>query len=326
MALNEKTNTIKVAGKVNLTLNITGKRGNMHTLDMLMSTINLYDVVRFSKNNKNTVNLTSKSQLDGFDSKRFDAAMQVVADKFVAKFGSVGCDIEVEKVVPLGAGLGGSTASIIGVICALQAVAKAKNTALDDGFMLQSSAEVPNIHHGKQARNVAFDDEFLLSLGSDAPYMYRGGLARIEGVGENVTPLAFEKLWFVVVAPSSGVESRDAYKLYDELQSKNTALDCGFSAKNSLNDGCDCKGTDICASENAIKVGGSKIELRNDLTETALQLNDDVVLAMDALEKAGSKNTVMSGSGSSVISVCNSKSEAEHIFNNLHFNGFNGIY
>ncbi|MEG1528980.1 MAG: hypothetical protein RR405_01395, partial [Clostridia bacterium] len=299
----------------------------------------------------------------------FDTAMQVVADKFVAKFGSVGCDIEVEKVVPLGAGLGGSTASIIGVICALQAVAQAENTALDDGFLLSSSADVSSVHNGEQARNVVlddefllsssvdvssvhngeqarnvvFDDEFLLSLGSDAPYMYRGGLARIEGVGEKVTPLAFEKLWFVVVAPSSGVESKTAYKLYDELQSKKTALDCGFISKNSLNVGCFCKETinietnesktaikasenAIKASENTIKVGAREIELRNDLTEAALKLNVDVKLAMDELEKAGSKNTVMSGSGSSVISVCNSKSEAERIFSNLHFNGFKGIY
>ncbi|MEG2450485.1 MAG: hypothetical protein RSB09_01995, partial [Clostridia bacterium] len=178
MALHEMKNTIKVAGKVNLTLNITGKRGNMHTLDMLMSTINLYDVVRFSKNNTNTVNLTSKSQLDGFDSKRFDTAMQVVADKFVAKFGSVGCDIEVEKVVPLGAGLGGSTASIIGVICALQAVAQAENTALDDGFLLSSSADVSSVHYDEQAINVVLDDEFLLSSSADVSSVHNGEQAR----------------------------------------------------------------------------------------------------------------------------------------------------
>ena len=63
-------------------------------------------------------------------------------------------------------------------------------------------------------------------LGSDVPFCLVGGRARVEGVGERVTPLPFEARDYLLLLPPFGVDTARVYRAWDE--------DPGNAAPNAL--------------------------------------------------------------------------------------------
>ncbi|MGO9855780.1 MAG: 4-(cytidine 5'-diphospho)-2-C-methyl-D-erythritol kinase [Acidimicrobiales bacterium] len=63
-------------------------------------------------------------------------------------------------------------------------------------------------------------------LGSDVPFCLVGGRARVEGVGERVTPLPFEARDYLLLLPPFGVDTARVYGAWDE--------DPGNAAPNAL--------------------------------------------------------------------------------------------
>jgi 4-diphosphocytidyl-2-C-methyl-D-erythritol kinase len=60
------------------------------------------------------------------------------------------------------------------------------------------------------------DPEVALRLGSDVPFCLVGGRARVEGVGERVTPLPFETRAYFLLLPPFGVETARVYRAWDQ--------------------------------------------------------------------------------------------------------------
>jgi 4-diphosphocytidyl-2-C-methyl-D-erythritol kinase len=60
------------------------------------------------------------------------------------------------------------------------------------------------------------DAEAAARLGADVPFCVVGGRARVEGVGERVTPLPFEARDFVLLLPPFGVDTAAVYRAWDE--------------------------------------------------------------------------------------------------------------
>ncbi len=98
--------------------------------------------------------------------------------------------VTVEKSIPVGAGLGGGSA--------------------DAGAVLRWAGGV--------------DDDAALTLGSDVPFCQRGGRALVEGVGESVTPLAFDDRLVTLFLPNFGVNTAACYRAYDELVERGVPL------------------------------------------------------------------------------------------------------
>jgi 4-diphosphocytidyl-2-C-methyl-D-erythritol kinase len=61
------------------------------------------------------------------------------------------------------------------------------------------------------------DASTALSLGADVPFCLAGGRARVQGVGEVVEPLPFEKQIFTLLTPPVGVSTAAVYAKWDEL-------------------------------------------------------------------------------------------------------------
>jgi 4-diphosphocytidyl-2-C-methyl-D-erythritol kinase len=61
------------------------------------------------------------------------------------------------------------------------------------------------------------DPAVALALGSDVPYSVVGGRALVEGTGERVTPLAFERRQFLLLIPPFGVATSAVYATWDTL-------------------------------------------------------------------------------------------------------------
>ncbi len=187
--------TAKTPAKVNLSLCITGKRDNLHTLDMIVYPVDyLFDEVIFTPNGKSGIGkIKILCGYKGLKKRKFAKAMRPIADKIALALRASG-DVYIKKDIPLGAGLGGSSSVIV-------CMAKA----------MQAYCESVGIEH-------SLDDKFLLSLGSDVPCMYRGGVMRVQGVGDILTPINNHPNLNVEIAIAKGGSStKDCYALYDEL-------------------------------------------------------------------------------------------------------------
>lgn len=181
----------KIGAKVNLSLAVTGRRGGLHTLDMRVCSVSLYDTAEIVRGDGARFEWTSVPM--GFEKELFEPRLNEIYSVLKAKFGGEP-RFRFEKGIPSGAGLGGSSALVA-------AMAKL---------------------WGREA-GMSADDGFLLALGSDVPYMYRGGEARVTGCGESVERLPFVGRKVLIAFPEGGVDTAKAYALYDEM-SANGAL------------------------------------------------------------------------------------------------------
>ncbi len=214
-------NTVRVNAyaKLNLTLDILGAEGGCHMLDSLVTTVDLCDRIILRKRRDGLVRILMRGA--GADIPPEENNAQRAGDAFVAKYGTCGADITVHKNIPIGAGLGGSSADIAGVIA---------------GMGRLFSVSDPN---GMR--------ELAASLGSDAPFQMRGGLARIKGRGERVEALPFCTLHFLILVPKERVLAREAYARFDAAEGRRGARtasaaellsggDPAWAAKNFGND------------------------------------------------------------------------------------------
>ena len=121
--------------KLNLTLDVTGKTGEYHDLDSVAVTINLFDKIIAKKRKDKLVNVTMR----GMGSEKLvpeeNNAVRA-GEAFVKAFSTLGADITIYKEIPMGAGLGGSSADAAGVLNAL-----AKMYAVKDEKKLKELAD-----------------------------------------------------------------------------------------------------------------------------------------------------------------------------------------
>lgn len=61
------------------------------------------------------------------------------------------------------------------------------------------------------------DTGVAASLGADVPFCLVGGRARVTGIGENISPLAFEERAFTLLVPPLEVSTPAVYRAWDDL-------------------------------------------------------------------------------------------------------------
>ena len=181
---------VKSYAKVNLSLNISGVREGWHALDTVVASIDLFDTVRVRARKDKLINVFMRGRgSENIPPERNNAVR--AGEAFVETFGTSGADIEIDKDIPMGAGLGGSSADAAGVLNALAKLYKA----------------------GDLVRRKALADE----LGSDTGYMLTGGFARLSGRGTCVQPLASPRRYSMLLfLPDSPVSTAECYRRYDE--------------------------------------------------------------------------------------------------------------
>ncbi len=191
---------IKAPAKLNLTLNIEGKRSDgYHYMQMVMQAVNLYDQIKISVNSDNEINVYAEGDEipAGNDNTAYRAAKKFfeTVDTDVC-----GCDIVIEKNIPSQAGLGGASSDAAGVLVGLNELC---GTALTTEQLC----------------------EIGVQIGADVPFCIIGSTAFTEGIGEIITPLTpLCECFFVVVKPDFGMSTKDAFCLYDELEASDTVI------------------------------------------------------------------------------------------------------
>lgn len=182
---------VKAYAKINLTLHVTGIKDGFHTLDSLVTSVDLYDLIALKKRKDKLVSITMRGC--GSEGIAFEENNAVrAAQAFIDGYGTNGADITVYKNIPMGLGLGGSSADAAGVLNGLSKLYKTDDTA---GLKLLAD-----------------------SVGSDTRYMLSGGYARLFGRGNEVKNIESAlKLDFLLLAPKEGVSAAECYKTFDSL-------------------------------------------------------------------------------------------------------------
>lgn len=123
------------------------------------------------------------------------------------------------------------------------------------------------------------------SLGSDARFLLRGGFARLRGRGIDVTPLYINpKLHFLIATPKKEIAAKDCYNEFDKLPSPPLK-----QAEKLI--------------ENLTKGIIKKEDFYNALYAPACRLNAEVERVYGLIAGLSPSAVFMTGSGSSVVSV-----------------------
>ncbi len=170
--------------KLNLFLHITGRREDgFHLLQTVFVLLDFADQLRFQITSDPTIVLNY--QLAGV-SKEQDIIYR--AARALRQIAGVkqGVQIQLEKNLPMGGGLGGGSSDAATTLLAL-------NNLWGCGLELSELAEIG------------------LSLGADVPVFIYGQNAWAEGVGEQITPVELPKRWYLVLIPEINVSTEQIF-------------------------------------------------------------------------------------------------------------------
>lgn len=170
--------------KLNLFLYITGQRTDgYHELQTLFQFLDYGDELAITANDSGEITITP--QIEGVkneDNLIYKAAIALQEKTHC----SLGADIQLTKILPMGGGIGGGSSNAATVLVALN-------------YLWQTNLS---------------DDELAdigLRLGADVPVFIRGFAAFAEGVGEQLTPVEAEEKWFLVVRPNVSIATKDIF-------------------------------------------------------------------------------------------------------------------
>lgn len=184
---------LKALGKINLGLDVLGKRENgYHDVRMVMQTVYLYDQIRIAKKRESGISIFTN--LYYLPVNENNLAYQA-AELLTAEFGiKDGVKIILDKHIPVAAGMAGGSADAATVLFGM-------NRMFGLGLTQQELME----------RGV--------KLGADVPYCIMRGTVLAEGIGEELTPLPPMPRCYVLIAkPSVSVSTKLVYEKLDSCE------------------------------------------------------------------------------------------------------------
>lgn len=178
--------TLNAHAKINLSLDVLNKREDgYHTLQMIMQSIQLHDTISIHEIPSGVeINCEAPYVPNNSSNIAYKAAEAMINRYNITS----GVRIEVEKRIPVAAGLAGGSTDAAAVI-----------KGMNELFKLGAGpAELMQL--GK-------------TIGADIPYCIIGKTALAEGIGEKLTPLApFGNIPILLVKPRIGVSTAWVYK------------------------------------------------------------------------------------------------------------------
>ena len=187
-----KTVKLDVFAKLNLTLDVLGRDGTHHLIDSIVTSVDLGDRIVAKKRKDSLINVTMHGMGSENIPPESNHALRA-GEAFCSRFHTTGADITVFKNIPIGAGMGGSSADAAGVL-----------NALSQLYEVNENEEI---------------EKLAQELGSDVSYMLRGGFQRMRGRGEILEPLPVSpKLYFLLLVPKHGVSTAACYQKIDEFE------------------------------------------------------------------------------------------------------------
>jgi 4-diphosphocytidyl-2-C-methyl-D-erythritol kinase len=256
--------------KINLGLRVHGRRADgFHEISTVFQTINLHDNLTFQTRPDEGLELVcSDSSIPTGESNLVLRAAVALRERYGVR---LGVSIELEKVIPVGGGLGGGSSDAAVALVALVSLWGIKTDVCE---LMEVGAR----------------------LGADVPFFLIGGTALGTGTGTEIRSLEdASKMHLIVVNPGVSVSTAEAYKALGApaLTKADTAVNLSVSR------------TEADFPDSLSDVTS------NDFEAVVVRLHPEIGRARDALKDSGARSALLSGSGSSVFGVFESKWEAE---------------
>ena len=183
--------SVEANAKINLTLDILGKRSDgYHEVEMVMQSVGLFDRIRLDRRTKGmSLRIDAPDLLEDETNLAWKAA-RLFLD--VCKI-SEGVSMEIDKRIPIAAGLAGGSSDAAGVLIGMNHLFGTKLSAKE---LCTLGAQI----------------------GSDVPFCIEGGTMLATGRGEILRRLPdLPPLFAVLAKPPVSVSTAWAYKAYDEM-------------------------------------------------------------------------------------------------------------
>lgn len=176
---------VPAPAKLNLFLHITGQRADgYHDIQTVFQIIDYHDYLTFTLNPENDIRMiTRQLQIPDHENLAYRAAMALKQ----ASQCRLGCDITLDKNLPIGGGLGGGSSNAATTLLALNKLWKLHLSISD--LM-------------KIAR----------PLGADVPVFVGGHSAWAEGIGDITTPMILPQRWYLLLTPPCHVSTEFCYQ------------------------------------------------------------------------------------------------------------------
>lgn len=275
----KKTLIVQAPAKINIALWVKHKRSDgYHELASIMQTISLADTVTIKEIGEPGIRIFSNHPDVPLDASNLaHRAATVFFDHFALE---PHLAINIEKKIPVAAGLAGGSTDAAAVLSGL-------------ARMYDKSVTMPDL------MNMA------AGIGSDVPFVVHGGLALAEGRGEKLNffepprpPLT------VVIAVPTGVRvsTRWAYENYQP--GNNQAKETAFN--------------EVMHAYRRRDISALKTLVFNDLESVTLHRHPEVLKIKELLSATGDGVAMMSGSGPSVFALFAERKQAMQAIKNLH--------
>nr|WP_314493670.1 4-(cytidine 5'-diphospho)-2-C-methyl-D-erythritol kinase [uncultured Pseudomonas sp.] len=176
--------TLPAPAKLNLFLHILGRRDDgYHLLETVFQFLDHGDTLRFALREDGQIRLHDSLAAVPHDSNLIVRAARQLQQRAGC---TLGADIWLDKVLPMGGGIGGGSSDAATTLQGL-------NHLWQLGW-----------NHDQLA-------DLGLGLGADVPVFVRGHAAFAEGVGEQLTPVDPAEPWYVVLVPQVSVSTAEIF-------------------------------------------------------------------------------------------------------------------
>ena len=193
--------------KLNLFLHVVGRRDDgYHLLQSVFQLIDLQDTLHFDlRDDERIARVTDLADVPEADDLVIQAAKLLKMTAISRGQSVCGVDIELEKRIPMGGGLGGGSSDAATVLLAL-------NHLWQLGM---SRAELMRLG---------------VQLGADVPFFLLGQNAFAEGIGEELLTLTLPSAWYVVIHPGIAVPTALVFRAAELTRNTKVVKMADFSA------------------------------------------------------------------------------------------------
>ena len=275
-----KGNFFYSPAKINLYFDIIKKyRDGYHYIVTVMHTVSLCDkiTIRICSERKKYFEVkTSKYEIP----KRQNTVYKMMCNLQRFRDISLGIEVEIEKNIPVGSGLGGGASNAATFLNAINNMLKLNLTERQLHWLARS-------------------------VGSDVPFFIKGGYAYVKGRGDVVKYYRDKlKLSCVLVCPGRQILSKEAYEKFDKLYPK-------YKSKSDEKE--------VFKKFQQLLYDDAEIEsfLFNRFEGLVCAVYPEVYEAYALLRRCGIRRPILSGSGSAVFGIIKDDSMKESVKSNI---------
>lgn len=240
---------IRSYAKINLSLDITGIRDDgYHLLDMVMIPLELHDTLLVEETPRAVDNYIT---LDDFavEESEFNTvsrAVGLINDKcnLETKF-----KIDLHKVIPMKAGLGGGSSNA--------------------AFVLKAINDYKKLNINEEDLN-----KMASQIGADVPFFIGCKPARCSGIGEVIKPITVKNDYFVlIIKPDKGCATKEVYRFADQIHNwPHGNVDDVIKALETGDDDLLAKSVFNVLEDSAIKIVPEIQTIKDELKQLGLEI------------------------------------------------------